>query len=95
MTLRTTTSLQRLDMLLAQAERFAHDGLRGEAIARAKQVIAYAERDAQRGDDGDGLAQRMLLAEALIKRLGKSVRNSQGELQVQAEDAAHPGAWSE
>ena len=45
MSIRTTNAAQRLDMMLAQAERFLAMGLRGEAIARARQVLAHADRE--------------------------------------------------
>ena len=94
---RTTTAPQRIDMLLAQAERFLDLDLHGEAIARAKQVIAYAERGRRRAGDDETRAafeSRRLLGEALLERLGEPARNRQGELRVQADDASHPNAWS-
>jgi predicted Zn-dependent peptidase len=88
MSARTTTAVQRVDMLLAQAERFAELKAEEEAFARARQVIAYAERESARDPSlTDALRMRALLAESLIRRLGRTVRN------VDASDAAVPRAW--
>lgn len=88
--LRTTTPVQRVDMLLAQAERFAELNAEGEAAARAQQVIAYAERERARHPElAEALGMRVLLAESLLQRLGQRVRR--GEV-VHAEDAA-PESW--
>lgn len=85
---RTTTAVQRVDMLLTQAERFAELRAHEEAYARAQQVIAYAEREAKRDPSiADALRMRALLAEALIRRLGRRVRD------VGPEDAAVPNSW--
>ncbi|MBX7191440.1 MAG: hypothetical protein K1X94_05255 [Sandaracinaceae bacterium] len=43
MSVRTTNATQRLDMMLAQAERFLANGLRGEALARARQLLVQAD----------------------------------------------------
>lgn len=97
MALRTTDALQRVDMLLAQAERFAELNNPEEAMARARQVIAYAELE--RKQDGDPqlageLSMRELLAESLIRRLGgRSVRDASGQVRVHAEDAQLPETW--
>ena len=45
MSIRTTNAAQRLDMMLAQAERFLALGLRGEALARARQLVVHASRE--------------------------------------------------
>ncbi|HJL14889.1 MAG TPA: hypothetical protein RMH99_04495 [Sandaracinaceae bacterium LLY-WYZ-13_1] len=97
MTIRKTAPLERIDMMLAQAETFVRRDLRGEAIARAKQVLAYCDREAARtpGEElREGLEMRKLLAESLIRRLGGSVRNRRGDLKVDADDAAHFDAWA-
>jgi len=44
MSVRTTNAAQRLDMMLAQAERFLALGLRGEALARARPLLEHAAR---------------------------------------------------
>ncbi|MGF1469253.1 MAG: hypothetical protein ACFCGT_24285 [Sandaracinaceae bacterium] len=98
MTQRTTSALSRLDMMLAQAERFVDNNLPGEAVARAKQVIAYADRELRRAPDGSpdraAYRARRLLAEGLVQRLGASVRDRRGALRVSADDALHPKAWA-
>jgi hypothetical protein len=45
MSIRATHATQRLDMMLAQAERFLAMGLRGEAIARARHLLAQADEE--------------------------------------------------
>ncbi len=45
MSVRTTNATQRLDMMLVQAEHFLANGLRGEALARARQLLAHADRE--------------------------------------------------
>ncbi len=45
MSIRTTNAAQRLDMMLAQAERFLALGLRGEALARARHLVEHAARE--------------------------------------------------
>lgn len=91
---RTTTAVQRVDMLLAQAERFAELNAEEEAFARARQVIAYAERESSRDPSVAGaLRMRALLAESLIHRLGRRVRDAHGERLVRASDAAVPRSW--
>jgi hypothetical protein len=98
MTIRKTTAVERLDMMLAQAETFAQRDLEGEAVARAKKVLAYAELEQARNPSDpelvDQLDMRRLLAEALIRRFGKSVRDRRGELKVDSEDATHAKAWA-
>ncbi len=93
MALRTTTPVQRVDMLLTQAERFAELSAGEEAIARARQVMAYAERERARTTDPhliEALEMRELLAEGLIARvLGKPTR-----VRVQADEAAVPESWT-
>jgi hypothetical protein len=94
MTERTTTAVQRVDMLLVQAERFAQMTGIEEAVARARQVIAYAERESARHPELAGeLRMRAMLAESLITRLGERARDGRGELLVSARDAAVPDAW--
>lgn len=93
---RTTDPVQRVDMLLAQAEQFLELQGAEEAIARAKQVMAYAELEMDRTADpilSEQLAQRLLLAEQLIVRLGNSVRDRRGRLSVHAEDAMVAESW--
>lgn len=91
---RTTTAVQRVDMLLVQAERFAQLTGAEEAVARARQVIAYAERERARHPElSDELRMRAVLAEALIARLGERARDARGALLVDASDAAVPDAW--
>jgi hypothetical protein len=91
---RTTSSLSRVDLLLAQAERFVNTTGREEALARARQVIAYAELEMSRDPKlREQLVQRCMLAERLIDRLGSSVRDRRGELCVHAEDAAVAESW--
>ena len=95
MTIRKTSPHERVDMMLAQAERFIVNDLPGEAIARAKQAIAYCDEEGKRaGGVGPQLTQRKLLAESILMRLGHSVRNRQGDLNVDAEDALHFEAWA-
>lgn len=93
MALRTTTPVQRIDMMLTQAERFAEVTSGEEAIARARQVIAYSELERSRATDPEVVAElesRELLAEALIARLsGEPVRAS-----VSADEAAVPESWT-
>ncbi|HEY8428718.1 MAG TPA: hypothetical protein VIL20_10105 [Sandaracinaceae bacterium] len=97
MAARTTDSVQRVDLLLAQAEDFAELANVEEALARARQVIAYSELERKRTDDPrvrEALSMRELLAEALIARLGgPPVRDASGRLRVQAEDALLPDSW--
>jgi len=45
MSIRTTNAAQRLDTMLAQAERFLALGLRGEALARARHLVEQATRE--------------------------------------------------
>jgi hypothetical protein len=91
---RTTTAVQRVDMLLVQAERFAQVTSAEEGVARARQVIAYAERESARHPElADDLRMRAMLAESLIARLGERARDERGELLVRASDAAVPDAW--
>ncbi|MFN9808415.1 MAG: hypothetical protein ACK6CU_02145 [Deltaproteobacteria bacterium] len=68
MSVRTTNATQRLDMMLAQAERFLALGLRGEAIARARQVLAHAEREleAQGLEAHPGIDARRMLARQVL-----------------------------
>lgn len=95
MTTRTTTPVQRVDMLLVQAERFAQSAGIQEAVARARQVIAYAERESARHPEiADELRMRAVLAESLIARLGERARDRRGELLVRADDAAVPDSWA-
>ncbi|MEC7525055.1 MAG: hypothetical protein VYE22_34555 [Myxococcota bacterium] len=97
MSIRKTSPAERVDMMLAQAERFIANDLRGEAIARAKQAIAYCDREASRRADsalGAQLEQRKLLAESILLRLGHTVRGRDGALNVDAEDALHFEAWA-
>lgn len=93
MALRTTTPVQRIDMMLTQAERFAEVTSGEEAIARARQVIAYCELERSRTTDPHLVAElemRELLAEALIARIaGEPVRVS-----VPADEAAVPETWT-
>ncbi len=97
MGLRTTDAVQRIDMLLAQAERFAELKNVDEAIGRARQVIAYAELERGKSSDPhvhEDLSMRELLAESLIRRLGgEPVRDRRGRMRVQPEDAALPQTW--
>ena len=84
-------------MLLAQAESFADDGPEEEAVARARQAIAYVERELAERPDGhlrEQLEQRMLLAEGLLGRLGRSIRDGRGDLRVHPEDAFEPKTWA-
>jgi hypothetical protein len=91
---RTTNAVQRVDMLLVQAERFAQVTSAEEAIARARQVIAYAKRESARHPElADELRMRALLAESLIARLGERTRDASGELLVRAGDARTADAW--
>jgi hypothetical protein len=87
---RTTTPTQRVDMLLVQAEDFAELTGLEEAIARARQAIAYAQLEMEH-DHGpmerEQLAQRIVLAEGLIARLGARKRN------VRSKDAILPESW--
>ena len=97
MTIRKTDPVERVDMLLAQAERFARRNLTGEAVARAKQAIALCELERERDPRlTDALEQRELVAESLIGRLGKArtVRDAYGHARVHADDASHPEAWA-
>ncbi len=97
MALRTTDAVQRIDMLLAQAERFAELRTIDEAIARARQVIAYVELERTRTRDPhdlEALSMRELLAESLIARVGGApVRDRRGRLRVHADDAMLPETW--
>lgn len=91
MALRTTTPVQRVDMLLVQAERFAELKVAEEAIARARQVIAYAELEGKRNGDPQivaDLEMRAMIARSLIRRLDGKARS------VDAEDAAVPDSWT-
>lgn len=45
MSIRATHATQRLDMMLAQAERFLAMGLRGEAVARARHLLTQADEE--------------------------------------------------
>src|SRR6188472_1891535 len=97
MTTRTTDALLRVDMLMAQAEWFAEAWQYEEAIARAKQVIAYAEREIERESDPRvraDLDQRALLAEAFLVRFGQRIRDRRGRLCIQASDAMLPDTWT-
>ena len=95
MTIRKTDPDERLDMMLAQAERFAVRNQPGEAAARAKQVMAYCDREAARSSAlGDSFRMRKLVAEKLIERLGRTVRDLHGHLRVDADDASNPDAWA-
>jgi DNA polymerase IIIc chi subunit len=89
---RTTHQVQRLDMLLAQADQFLAHGLEGEAIARAKQVLAYAMRAEKLGQkDLSAIKQRAVLARSLLRRLGQT----DAQLRyVDASSAKHAKAWS-
>lgn len=88
---RTTTPTQRVDMLLIQAEDFAELTGAEEAIARARQAIAYAKLEMEH-DHGpferEQLAQRILLAERLIRRLGERERRK-----ISSRDALVPESW--
>lgn len=95
MSIRKTSPVERVDMMLAQAERFIVNDLQGEAIARAKQAIAYCDKERARDvATRQQLDQRKLLAESILTRLGRSVRDRQGDLNVDAEDALHFEAWA-
>ncbi len=90
---RTTTPVQRVDLLLVQAERFAELTANEEAIARARQVMAYAELERARTTDPHltaALEMRGRVAEALIARLTERP----ARVEVHAEDAAVPESWS-
>lgn len=85
-------------MLQAQAEAFARRDLVGEAVARAKQVLAYAELEQARSREDPWLSEqfemRRLLAEGLMRRFGKVVRDESGDWKVDASDAVHPKSWA-
>ena len=93
--MRTTSSLQRLDMLLAQAERFIQNGLPGEARARAREAIALSHKERPEDEaQAEQLRMRAMLAESLIRRLGREVRDGHGELRVGPEDATRSETWA-
>jgi hypothetical protein len=93
---RTTTATQRVDMLLVQAERFHAAGQDEEARARARQVIAYAELERTRCGESvcEELEERELLAEELMARLGRQVRDRGGHLFIHPDDAEVPETWA-
>lgn len=72
MSVRTTNATQRLDMMLAQAERFLAQGLKGEAIARAKQVLVHVDREleAQGLEASPAIETRRLLARRFLEEHG-------------------------
>lgn len=72
MPVRTTNATQRLDMMLAQAERFLVNGLRGEALARARQVLVHAERELEALglEASPGIETRRLLARQFLEAHG-------------------------
>jgi hypothetical protein len=93
---RTKNALDRVEILLRQAEQFEQKAGVEEAFARARQVIAYGQLEMQRESDPairDQLAQLCLLAERLVMRLGKSVRDRRGRLVIGAADALTPESW--
>lgn len=95
MTIRKTDPIERVDMMLVQAERFAALSLTGEAVARAKEAMAHCEREVARHPElAETLRMRELIAEALIQRLGRSVRDMRGHLRVDGDDASNPDAWA-
>ncbi|MCX7808382.1 MAG: hypothetical protein N2515_07220 [Deltaproteobacteria bacterium] len=74
MTRRTTSPLERIDMLLVQAERFREMGLRSEAIARAKALLRQAEVEAKEAPElAPEIESRKRLAIELIQSLGARV----------------------
>ncbi len=83
-------------MLLAQAERFAELTAFEEARARARQVIAYCELECERESEShirEEIAMRERLAEVLMKKLGRNVRDMNGRLRVHSDDADVPQTW--
>lgn len=72
MPVRTTNAIQRLDMMLAQAERFLANGLRGEALARARQVLVHADREleAQGLEASPSIETRRTLARSFLAQHG-------------------------
>ncbi|MBN8609742.1 MAG: hypothetical protein J0L92_04130 [Deltaproteobacteria bacterium] len=72
MSVRTTNATQRLDMMLTQAERFLSQGLKGEAIARAKQVLVHVDREleAQGIEANPAIETRRMLARRFLEEHG-------------------------
>ena len=80
MPVRTTNATQRLDMMLAQAERFLANGLRGEALARARQVLVHADRETEaQGLEGHpAIETRRMLARQFLETHGARVPETRG-----------------
>jgi hypothetical protein len=94
---RTTDAVMRVDMLITQAEWFAGALQVEEAIARAKQAIAYAEREMLRSSDSRvllALDQRIVIAESFLHQMGVRTRDRGGRLYIQPEDAKLPETWT-
>lgn len=91
---RKTTELERIERKLVQAEQFLHFGLKGDAMARARQAIASVERALSRTSsdaESAALTSRRFLAEDLVGRAGGTVRH-RGALQVSRHEAV-PETW--
>lgn len=73
MSFRTTHAVERLDLLLTQAERFRALGQRTEASARARQLMAHADRELleQGPEIRPEVESRKLLARMLLDELGE------------------------
>ncbi len=76
MSVRTTNATQRLDMMLTQAEQFLAQGLKGEAIARARQVLVHVDREleTQGIESSPAIETRRVLARRFLEEHG--VRNA-------------------
>lgn len=80
MSIRSTNATQRLDMMLAQAERFLAMGLRGEAVARARHLLAQADVElrAQVPDARPAIETRRMLALRIIEEHAPRARSAHG-----------------
>jgi hypothetical protein len=79
MSIRSTNATQRLDMMLAQAERFLAMGLRGEAVARARHLLAQADAELRAQPDArPAIETRRALALGIIEEHAPRARSGSG-----------------
>lgn len=76
MSVRTTNATQRLDLMLVQAERFLATGQRGEALARARQLLVQVDREleAQGLEASPAIEMRRTLARRFLEEHGAPTR---------------------